>query len=321
MPAAREHGPAADAAFAGPVPRALTDWLVGAPGRARRRRCARFGKRTARAARAIGRAVRRRRDAAEEIFTAWTYARYADAVAARGQGRNIGLPMYVNAALDRPGRRPANIRSGGPLAHLFDVWRAGAPVDRPARARHLFPQFRRDRAPPMRAPTTRSSSPRRSMSADPRHPGRRLARLRPRPTRSASAPSRSILPAARGPKRLGATYRPDRLARAAPPRCAARGAAAPASRPGAFDGDGRRHAAAGDARRLSLHRLASSTPGRRAAARRPGRTARLIIRIGPDDYLVAGSGVTFTFAPARPGRRSRPRQRLGKGGSSMAPGR
>jgi len=36
--------------------------------------------------------------------------------------------MYVNAALIRPGHIPGQYPSGGPLPHLFDVWRAGAPT-------------------------------------------------------------------------------------------------------------------------------------------------------------------------------------------------
>ena len=36
--------------------------------------------------------------------------------------------MYVNAALNRPGARPGQYNSGGPLPHLYEVWRAGAPA-------------------------------------------------------------------------------------------------------------------------------------------------------------------------------------------------
>ena len=37
------------------------------------------------------------------------------------------IPMYVNAALNRTGRKPGEYPSGGPLPHLLDVWKAGAP--------------------------------------------------------------------------------------------------------------------------------------------------------------------------------------------------
>ena len=61
---------------------------------------------------------------AEEIFSAWHYARYIDQVAAAGQAE-YGLPMYVNAwlAATKLGTYP----TGGPVAHVYDVWRAAAP--------------------------------------------------------------------------------------------------------------------------------------------------------------------------------------------------
>jgi beta-galactosidase GanA len=64
--------------------------------------------------------------ATEEIFTAWYFARYADRVAKAGKAA-YPIPMYVNAALIRPGYLPGQYPSGGPLPHLMDVWRAGAP--------------------------------------------------------------------------------------------------------------------------------------------------------------------------------------------------
>jgi hypothetical protein len=60
---------------------------------------------------------------ADEIFSVWHYARYIDRVAAAGQ-REYALPMYVNAWLaSKPGTYP----SGGPVAHVHDIWRAAAP--------------------------------------------------------------------------------------------------------------------------------------------------------------------------------------------------
>ena len=64
--------------------------------------------------------------AGEEVFMAWHFARYAEAVAAAGK-REYPLPMFANAALIRPGHQPGQYPSAGPLPHLFDVWRAAAP--------------------------------------------------------------------------------------------------------------------------------------------------------------------------------------------------
>ncbi len=64
--------------------------------------------------------------AAEEIFMAWYFARYTGAIAAAGKAE-YPLPMYVNAALIRTNFKPGQYPSAGPLPHLMDVWRAGAP--------------------------------------------------------------------------------------------------------------------------------------------------------------------------------------------------
>ncbi|HVQ56699.1 MAG TPA: DUF5597 domain-containing protein [Pyrinomonadaceae bacterium] len=64
--------------------------------------------------------------ASEEIFTAWHFARFTDRVTKAGKAE-YPIPMFVNAALIRPGYLPGQYPSGGPLPHLIDVWRAGAP--------------------------------------------------------------------------------------------------------------------------------------------------------------------------------------------------
>jgi len=62
----------------------------------------------------------------DEIFMAWHYARYANEIAAAGKAI-YNLPMYVNAALNHPGWKPGIYPSGGPIPHLIDIWKAGAP--------------------------------------------------------------------------------------------------------------------------------------------------------------------------------------------------
>lgn len=83
LPDAREHGAAADAAFA-------------------------------------------RYRGSEEAFTAEAYARYTEAVAAAGK-RAYPLPIYVNGAQGRPGRKPGDYPAGGPLVHLLAPWKRAAP--------------------------------------------------------------------------------------------------------------------------------------------------------------------------------------------------
>lgn len=62
----------------------------------------------------------------EEIFTAWSYARYVERMAQIA--RSIyNVPLYVNAAMNSRGRKPGEYPAGGPLAHLIDVWHYAAP--------------------------------------------------------------------------------------------------------------------------------------------------------------------------------------------------
>ena len=63
---------------------------------------------------------------ADELFMAWHYARYVDAVAAAGKAE-YPLPMFVNAWLSPPAQRPGDYPSGGPLPQVLDIWLAGAP--------------------------------------------------------------------------------------------------------------------------------------------------------------------------------------------------
>jgi len=63
----------------------------------------------------------------DEIFMAWYYAVFANEITAAGKVV-YNLPMYVNAALNRPGRKPGEYPSAGPLPHVMDIWKAGAPL-------------------------------------------------------------------------------------------------------------------------------------------------------------------------------------------------
>ncbi|MDP4261454.1 MAG: DUF5597 domain-containing protein [Bacteroidota bacterium] len=62
----------------------------------------------------------------DEIFMAWHYATFVNELATAGKAV-YDLPMYVNAALNRPGLKPGQYPSAGPLPHIMDVWKAGTP--------------------------------------------------------------------------------------------------------------------------------------------------------------------------------------------------
>lgn len=63
----------------------------------------------------------------DEIFMAWYYSKFANKIVEAGK-KIYPLPMYVNAALNRPNKLPGEgYPSAGPLPHIMDVWRAGGP--------------------------------------------------------------------------------------------------------------------------------------------------------------------------------------------------
>ncbi len=102
----RDHGAAAEKAFAGPVPQKLTVGLGKQPGNWRQV----FG------------------DDAEETFEAWYTADYIEQVAAAGK-TEYPLPLYVNAALRdpyHPGKAPS-YESGAPTDNNLQLWKIAAP--------------------------------------------------------------------------------------------------------------------------------------------------------------------------------------------------
>lgn len=124
LPVARERGAVADAKFAERLPNDLV------------RALAQAGEKLEPEMREIWRATgptaRTWKDlsadeaTSAEIFTAWHYARFVEQLVKAGK-KQYDLPMYVNAALNRSGRKPGEYPSGGPIPHLIDVWKAGAP--------------------------------------------------------------------------------------------------------------------------------------------------------------------------------------------------
>jgi len=104
--APRDHSPAAEKAFAAPVPAEIVR---------------RMGVHGGSWASVFG-------ADADEQFHAWAIARYVDAVAAAGKAV-MPLPMYVNAALADPfqAQDPRSYASGGPTHQVLDMWKATAP--------------------------------------------------------------------------------------------------------------------------------------------------------------------------------------------------
>lgn len=126
IPEARDRSPAAEKAWAEPVPAALMNYLEKNRAQLAPELVAAWsaagGKSPGSWAEVFGDNA-----AGEEIFMAWYFAAYTHAVAAVGKEEKP-LPMFANAALIRPGYQPGQYPGAGPLPHLIDVWRAAAPA-------------------------------------------------------------------------------------------------------------------------------------------------------------------------------------------------
>jgi beta-galactosidase GanA len=123
----RDRSAPANQAFAAPVPAELMDFLVKRGSSLvpeLRQQWEAAGRKTAGTwAEVFGDGV-----ATDEIFMAWHYARFVGRIAAAGKAE-YPIPMFANCWLDQPGTpNPGDYPSGGPLAHLLDIWQAGAPA-------------------------------------------------------------------------------------------------------------------------------------------------------------------------------------------------
>lgn len=128
---ARDHSPAANKAFASPVPKKFLDYLQKhkdtlIPELHKRWEAAGFK------ASGSWEDVFGAGQETDELFMAWNYGRYVGYVAAAGKAE-YPLPMFVNTWLrqgkEKPNEdKPGGYPSGGPLPQVMDAWRAAAPA-------------------------------------------------------------------------------------------------------------------------------------------------------------------------------------------------
>jgi len=125
LPVVRDYSPQAEKAIQGQVPNALMDYLQ--KNRASlhpyvRDVWATKGYRSAGTWREVfGDSID-----AQQIFQAWGFAVFTNELTRAGKAA-YKLPMYINVALNSPDQKPGQYPSGGPLPHLFDIWKAGGP--------------------------------------------------------------------------------------------------------------------------------------------------------------------------------------------------
>jgi beta-galactosidase GanA len=139
LPEVRDYSAAANAAWRAQVPAELTAYLAAHRATLHPNVKAAWEARGARSsgswAEVFGDTIE-----TEEMFQAWHYATFVEALASTGKAA-YALPMYVNVALNRPGKRPGEYPSAGPLPHLFDIWKPGAPSIDVLAIDTYFPNF------------------------------------------------------------------------------------------------------------------------------------------------------------------------------------
>jgi hypothetical protein len=122
----RDHSAAAEAAFNSPVPADLMDYL-NKNRESLLPELSEVWKTTGFKGSGTWEEVFGKSEKTDEIFMAWKYATYINGIAKSGK-EEYPLPMFVNAWLvQQNDKRPGDYPSGGPQAHMLDIWHAGAP--------------------------------------------------------------------------------------------------------------------------------------------------------------------------------------------------
>jgi beta-galactosidase GanA len=290
-----DRSAAASAAFRAPVPRLLVDHLVKHRATLEptlTRAWAQNGSRTSGSWEELfGRGA-----ATEELFMAWHYARYVEEVTRAGKAE-YPLPMLTNAALNRPGRLPGQYPTGGPLPHLFDIWKAAAPsLDFLAPDIYL-PGFT-DWCDRYARPGNPLFVPEAQNDVDAAIyalylAGRSALGFSPFAIESAAAPAAAALTTAYG---LLARVEPALHASRAGAKTASTGVVLEKERP-------TMKLTLGDHSLSVAHdyTFAWASPARHEPTW--PRAGGLVIATGPDEYVVVGNGLIITFAPSSPGDR------------------
>lgn len=291
IPTARDHSALADSLFAQPVPGELLAYL-------RRNRATLAPELrevwTTRGARTSGtwEEVFGSGLGTDELFMAWYFARYTQAVTAAGKAE-YPLPMYVNAALIRPGYEPGRYVSAGPLPHLIDVWRAAAPSIDFLAPDIYFPNFAEWTGKYVRSGNP-LFIPENGLSAQ-----SAINAIYAFAAHDAIGFSPFAIESA-DPATASLTQGYALLSQLTPVILANQGRKTMVGLmpPTAFDGtvnDSAQSVRLGD---YTLSVTFQSSPGAGGARRTGG---GLVIALAPDEFIIAGSGMTITFAPVGPG--------------------
>ena len=123
----RDYHPEAVKAFNGPVPQALIDYLVKNKEQLLPETRAAWEKQGCKTS-GTWEEVFGKGDYTDEMFMAWNYGHYMNAIAQAGKDVHP-IPTFVNAWIVQPeDKHPGNYPAGGPQAQNHDIWRAAAPA-------------------------------------------------------------------------------------------------------------------------------------------------------------------------------------------------
>ena len=228
----------------------------------------------------------------DEAFMARAFARATGRIAGVGKA-SYPLPMYVNAALPRPGAQPgSSYPSAGPLPQFAGIWRHEAPSIDFLAPDIYFPNFVEwvDRYAAASQPLFIPEANRAGQSEAGANALYAIGR------HDALGFSPFSIDHADDP-RLAGLYAMLRALAPSILERQGRGTMTGVRPPVAFDGtvDETPHAATLGNWRLTFAFVDPWTPRERQQIVTHG---GLVIQLGPDEFLIAGQGVTVTFAPA-----------------------
>lgn len=295
LPVVRDYGPLAQAAFQGPVPAELMAYLTQHRDTLVPQMKQLWEEQGAKTS-GTWIDVFGPGHAGEEVFTAWHYARFADGLTRAGKAA-YDMPMYVNVALNRPGRLPGEYPSGGPLPHLIDVWKAGAPAIDFIAPDIYFPNFV-DIVNGYKRPDNPLFIPEANNADHPQVPGNAFYAIGK--LDAIGFGPFSIESIDEKPGQLGEAY--AILDQLQPHILAAQGLGRmSAFRPKALYDETIVYEPVTE--KIGNYRFTVSYADIQRPVLNPetGNAGGIIIQTGPEDYLIAGQGITVTFAPVGPG--------------------
>ena len=288
LPVVRDYGPQAQAAWNGAVPATLVTYLQAHRDTlnpyVRDLWAAQGFKTSGTWAEVFGGSI-----PAQEMFQAWYFATFADALAQAGKAA-YPLPMYVNVALNRPGKAPGEYPSAGPLPHLFDVWKAAGPDIDMISIDMYFPDFI-DWASQFKRPDNPFFSPEDNQAGLPDAGANAFYAFGELDSMSFSPFAVDTLKPANSGNLTGAY---DVLRQLTPQILAAQGTGRMRGFRSlvSYDGVASDHPTVFE---LGGYRFTASYTDKNHPEQAIGNNGGLIIQTGDNEFLVAGQGVTLTF--------------------------